>query len=77
MNDVMQVAQCQSFLTVLRLGNSLKFSMIELGLRSLGLRQCKEQTERFKLSIIVITVFIKEPYTLEKHSLSVCMEPGK
>lgn len=70
MNDVMQLAQCQCFLT------ALKFSIIELGLGSLGLRQRKEQTERFKLSIIVITVFIKEPYTLEKHSLSVCMEPG-
>lgn len=24
------------------------------------------QTERFRISIIIITVFIKEPYTLEK-----------
>lgn len=58
MNDVMPLAQCQSFLTVLRFKNSLKLG--------LGLRQSKEQTERFKLSIIIITVFIKEPYTLEK-----------
>lgn len=63
MNDVMPLAQCQSFLTVLRFKNSLKLGIIELGL---GLRQSKEQTERFKLSIIIITVFIKEPYTLEK-----------
>lgn len=34
--------------------------------RSLSLRQCKGQAEGFKLSIIIISVFIKEPYTLEK-----------
>lgn len=36
------------------------------GCRSLSLRQCKGQAEGFKLSIIIISVFIKEPYTLEK-----------